>query len=402
MNYILIIFVICLKISLLSSKRVKDDEVVKWIKDQGYKSEAYKVETEDGYFLKLHRIEPKTNKGCKIPIFLMHSAFSNSFYYVNVPNISIAFYFADRGYEVFMGNSRGSKYSIHHKTYDTESINFWRFSYHEMGLYDLPAMIDYSLELSGSDKIFYIGHSQSTTEILVLLALKPEYNEKIIQSHLMGSIGAYKNPARIPKMLAFVYPLIKPISIHLPYVNFGPGNSFADLSNQLTCYKNFPLPICQWTHFFLLGGSIMSIFKPNIDPHVHKTIAATLSRRTGVQQLMHYIQSSISGRFRPFDYGTKDNLRIYGAVEPPDYPLENISSEVYLYVGEYDRVFTKKDAELLAPQLPNAHYMLITGYNHIDYIFARDAPKRIYKVMHRAFEKANQEYQNEIIQKCRK
>ena len=57
---------------------------------------------------------------------------------------------------------------------------------------------------------------------------------------------------------------------------------------------------------------------------------------------MHYIQSSISGRFQPFDYGPKENLRIYGAGEPPDYPLENISSPIYLYVGEFDRVFTKK------------------------------------------------------------
>lgn len=208
MNYILLILVICLEISFLSSNRVKDDEVVKWIVDHGYKSEAYKVETKDGYILKLQRIRPKNNKGCKIPIFLMHSAFTNSFYYVHAPNNSIAFYFADRGYEVFLGNSRGTKYATHHKKYDTESVDYWRFSYHEIGLYDLPALIDYSLQLSGSDKIFYIGHSQATTEVLTMLALRPEYNKKVIQSHLLGTIGAYTNPPRIPKMLAFIYPVI--------------------------------------------------------------------------------------------------------------------------------------------------------------------------------------------------
>ena len=132
MNYILIVLIICLEFSSLSSKRVKDDEVVKWVKEQGYKSEAYKVETKDGYILKLQRIAPKYNKGCKIPVFLKHSAFSNSYYFVNNPNISIAFYFANEGYEVFMGNSRGSKYSTHHKKYDTESIDYWKFSYNEV------------------------------------------------------------------------------------------------------------------------------------------------------------------------------------------------------------------------------------------------------------------------------
>ncbi|CAH1708719.1 unnamed protein product [Chironomus riparius] len=402
MNYILIIFVICLKISLLSSKRVKDDEVVKWVREQGYKSEAYKVETKDGYILKLHRIAPKYNQGCKIPVFLKHSAFSNSFYYVNVPNISIAFYFADRGYEVFMGNSRGSKYSTHHKKYDTESTDYWKFSYHEIGMYDLPAMIDYSLKLSKSDKIFYIGHSQATTEVLTLLALKPEYNKKIIQSHLLGTIGAYTDPPRIPKMLAATYPLIKDIAIHLPYVNFGPGNRVAAMANKVLCTENFPLALCHLSHYLLLGGDPNSIFMPNISPAVYRSIVPTFSRRSGVQQLLHYVQTTNSKRFRPFDYGPKDNLKMYGAVEPPDYPLENISSAIYLYVGDYDRVFSKKDTDLLAPQLPNVHYMLINGYNHIDYLFAQNAPERIYKVMHRAFEKANQEYQNEIIQKCRK
>ncbi|XP_070507081.1 uncharacterized protein [Chironomus tepperi] len=400
MNYILIIFVIFLKFSTLSSKRVKDDEVVRWVKQHGYESEAYKVETEDGYILKLQRIAPRFNRGCKIPIFLKHSAFSNSFYYVNVPNISIAFYFADAGYEVFMGNSRGSKYSTHHKKYDTESSDFWKFSYHEIGLYDISAMVDYSLRLSGSDRIFYIGHSQATTEVLALLSSRPEYNKKIIQSHLLGTIGAYTNPPRIPKMLAISYPLIKDIATHLPYVNFGPGNRLASVTNRITCTASFPLAFCHLTHYFALGGDPNSIFMPNISPAVYRSIVPTFSRRSGVQQMLHFVQTAISGRFRPFDYGPAENLRIYGAVEPPDYPLNNISSDIYLYVGDYDRVFSKKDADLLASQLPNVHYMLMNGYNHIDYIFARDAPERIYKVMHRAFEQANREYENEVNQRC--
>jgi len=48
-----------------------------------------------------------------------------------------------------------------------------------MGMYDLPAMIDYILHKTGQKQLFYIGFSQGTTQFWVLMSLKPEYNKKI-------------------------------------------------------------------------------------------------------------------------------------------------------------------------------------------------------------------------------
>ena len=67
-----------------------------------------------------------------------------------------------------------------------------------------------------------------------------------------------------------------------------------------------------------------------------------MSPRTGVHQVTHYVQTMISGKFRPFDYGPEKNLKLYGAMEPPDYPIHKITSPVYLYVGQYDWIFRKK------------------------------------------------------------
>lgn len=89
---------------------------------------------------------------------------------------------------------------------------------------------------------------------------------------------------------------------------------------------------------------------------VYRTIHPAFSRRSGVQQLLHFIQSAASGKFRPFDYGPNENFRIYRATEPPDYPLENISSPVYLYVGEKDRVFMKKVSQSQAVSFKHAIY----------------------------------------------
>lgn len=65
----------------------------------------------------------------------------------------------------------------------TEIILFWftslAFSFDDGGNYDLPAEIDYILNITGHEKINFIGHSQGTTEFFAMAALRPEYNEKI-------------------------------------------------------------------------------------------------------------------------------------------------------------------------------------------------------------------------------
>lgn len=42
-------------------------------------------------------------------------------------------------------------HSRKHKTLDTESKEFWDFSFVELGTYDLPAMIGLALEVSGNE-----------------------------------------------------------------------------------------------------------------------------------------------------------------------------------------------------------------------------------------------------------
>lgn len=78
-----------------------------------------------------------------------------------------------------MGNARGNTYSRKHVELNSNEDKFWDFSWHEMGLYDLPANIDYVLNVTGLKKLFYIGHSQGTTIFYVMCSTRPEYNKKI-------------------------------------------------------------------------------------------------------------------------------------------------------------------------------------------------------------------------------
>jgi pimeloyl-ACP methyl ester carboxylesterase len=59
------------------------------------------------------------------------------------------------------------------------SSPFWFYSWHEMGLYDLPAMVDYVLNRTGQEDLYYIGYSMGATMFFVFASIKPEYNEKI-------------------------------------------------------------------------------------------------------------------------------------------------------------------------------------------------------------------------------
>lgn len=101
-----------------------------------------------------------------------------------------------------MGNARGSRYSRHHMSLDpdgrrSERKQFWSFSWHEIGMIDLPTMIDYVLEKTNYEKLHYIGHSQGTTSFFVMASERPEYNNKILSMQALAPV-AYMSNLRSP------------------------------------------------------------------------------------------------------------------------------------------------------------------------------------------------------------
>ena len=66
-------------------------------------------------------------------------------------------------------------------------------SWHEMGTKDLPAVIDYILQTTGVDQIFYAGHSQGTTSFYVLCSERPEYNSKIRAMFSLAPVAFMSN-----------------------------------------------------------------------------------------------------------------------------------------------------------------------------------------------------------------
>ena len=77
---------------------------------------------------------------------------------------------AEAGYDVWIGNNRGTEYSQGHTSLTTDDKAFWAWSWAEMGRYDDVANIKAIKEQTGADKIFYLGWSQGTVQMFYSLA----------------------------------------------------------------------------------------------------------------------------------------------------------------------------------------------------------------------------------------
>jgi lysosomal acid lipase/cholesteryl ester hydrolase len=62
---------------------------------------------------------------------------------------SPAFILAKAGYDVWLANLRGNKYSKRHAEYLATSEDFWDFGWEEHANYDLPAYTEFILKKTG-------------------------------------------------------------------------------------------------------------------------------------------------------------------------------------------------------------------------------------------------------------
>ena len=134
----------------------------KLISGCGLFAKGHEVSTDDGYILKVFRlIDPfRENNEDQRPVFLQHGFLDScECFVINSDRESLAIYLALKGYDVWLGNSRGNKYSTKHLNPDLTKNEYWDFSFQEMAKYDIPAVLIYVSKLSNNQKITYIGHS---------------------------------------------------------------------------------------------------------------------------------------------------------------------------------------------------------------------------------------------------
>lgn len=105
---------------------------------------------------------------------------------------TLAYDLVEAGYDVWLGNSRGNTYGRRHVSLSPDEARFWRYSWHEIAIIDLPTIIDYILAETQQPSMHYVGHSQGTTIMFVLLSMQPEYREKLKSTHMLAPVAYTK------------------------------------------------------------------------------------------------------------------------------------------------------------------------------------------------------------------
>ncbi|CAH1119116.1 unnamed protein product [Phaedon cochleariae] len=316
------------------------------IKAEGYPVESHYVTTSDGYILNVHRI-PHGNNTTKINkkvAFLQHGLLSSSADWVLLgPRRSLAFVLADAGYDVWMGNNRGNKYSRNHTTLDPDKrSSFWQFSWHEIGTVDVPETIDYVLRETAVDGVYYVGHSQGTTVVYVMCATKPEYNNKL-KAQISLSPVIYVGHIVCPLLRTMAnWEGVLTLSRQMIGMDeFLPGKGLLSTARSALCSADFGSAVCGNALFALCGFNAQQLNATTDVPQ----IMAYAPAGSSTKQLLHFIQEINSGEFRQFDYGYWRNLQRYGSVSPPRYDLHKVTAPSYLMYGKNDWLSDTGDVE---------------------------------------------------------
>ena len=108
----------------------------------------------------------------------MHGVLDSSDNFAIMEN-SIVNHLSSEGFDIYLGNNRGNKYSCTNNQYKSDSKEFWNHSFQEMAEIDFPLFINTIKKRTGIDKINVIAHSQGGTQVLAALAEFPQLQESI-------------------------------------------------------------------------------------------------------------------------------------------------------------------------------------------------------------------------------
>ncbi|KAK7377694.1 hypothetical protein VNO80_03124 [Phaseolus coccineus] len=350
----------------------------------GYKCQEHEVTTNDGYILSVQRIPEGRGKDSgsrtrKQPVIIQHGVLVDGMtWLLNPPEQDLPLILADNGFDVWIANSRGTRFSRRHISLDPSSPAFWNWSWDELVSYDLPAIFNYVFTQT-QQKINYVGHSLGT-----LIALASFSEGKLVNqlksaallspiaylSHMNTALGVIAAKSFVGEVttlfgLAEFNPKGLPVDAFLKSLCAYPGIDCYDLMTALTG-KN----CC-------LNSSTVDIFLRN-EP-----------QSTSTKNMVHLAQTVRRGVLTKFNYVRPDyNIMHYGDIFPPIYNLSNIPHDLPLFIsyGGRDALSDARDVENLLDNLKfhdedKLSVQFIKEYAHADYVMGFNAKDFVYKAV---------------------
>ncbi|GAO50359.1 alpha/beta-hydrolase [Saitoella complicata NRRL Y-17804] len=349
----------------------------------GYEAEEHVVPTRDGFMLGLHRLPRKkeeslddvppgrqADKGHRKPVvYLHHGLMMNSEIWVapNEEHRSLPFALVQMGYDVWLGNNRGNKYSKKHTSLNSSQKAFWDFSIDEFAMFDIPDSIRYILDTTGAPSLAYIGFSQGTAQAFAMLSINPQLNEKV-------------------NLFVGLAPAMSPAGLHNPIVDAlmksSPGILFSFFGHksllpstmfwQMLIYPPIFVRIIDACTGLLFGWTNNnSSFAQKVVSYNH------LYSFTSVKALVHWFQIIRSQKFQMYDDDSSLSLSLTSQFyRVARFPTKNIHTPIALIYGGSDSLV---DINAMLRELPRhtvAHE--IPKYEHLDLIWADDVDELVF------------------------
>ncbi|XP_037352452.1 lipase member J isoform X3 [Talpa occidentalis] len=313
----------------------------------GYPDEKYDVITKDGYILGLYRIPYGKTK-----------SFNNT----------------DAGYDVWIGNSRGTTWSRKHIYLETNSKEFWAFSFDEMAKYDLPAFIDFIINRTGQKEIFYVGHSQGTTIAFITFSTMPKIAERIKIFFALApvfSIKYLKSP--LVKMAYKLQSVFKAFTGNKDFLSNTSSKRF--IGSKLCPLKIFGV-LCREFLFMIYGYDTKNLNMSRLDVYMSQNPAGT-----SVQNILHWSQLFTSRQLKAFDWGSPaQNLAHFHQTESPVYNVSNMNVSTATWNGNNDYLADPEDVRVLLSEITrHIYHKTISYYNHLDFLFGLDVYDKVYR-----------------------
>ncbi|KAK3310789.1 Alpha/Beta hydrolase protein [Chaetomium strumarium] len=349
----------------------------------GYTSEEHVVQTKDGYLLGLHRLawrrgEEDTkvnNRGAKSVkkrvVYLHHGLLMNSEVWVCLTDEQRALPFAlvEKGYDVWLGNNRGNKYSKKSIHSSPTSVKFWNFSIDEFAFHDIPDTIDYILETTGQPSLSYIGFSQGTAQAFASLAVHPKLNDQV---NVFIALAPAMSPAGLSN--GVVDALVK-ASPQVLFLLFGRRS----ILSSATMWESLLYPPL-FTKLIDLGLSFLFNWRTqNISASQKLAAYPHLYSFTSTKSVVHWFQIIRTKSFQMYDDDVHPPLLLTSSskyTKVARYPTRNIRTPVVLVYGGSDSLVDIKAMlrELPAQTVANE----IPHYEHLDFLWARDVDEQVF------------------------
>ncbi|KAF2968530.1 hypothetical protein GQX73_g5032 [Xylaria multiplex] len=349
----------------------------------GYTAEEHVVQTKDGYLLGVHRLawrkgeeDTKVNDGPasikKRVVYLHHGLLMNSEVWVCQTDAQrcLPFVLVECGFDVWLGNNRGNKYSKKSIKCSPNSTKFWNFSIDEFAFYDIPDSIQYILDATKQASLSYIGFSQGSAQAFASLAVNPKLNDQV------NVFIALAPAMSVPGLQNGIVDALIKASPQVLFLLFGRRSILSSATTwQSILYPPIFIKLIDMGNNFLFGwkSKNMSVSqKLAAYPHLYSF--------TSTKSVVHWFQIIRNKSFQMFDDDIQtalgmNTLNKYTKVAK--YPTRNIRTPIVIVYGGSDSLV---DIKVMLKELPKRTVATeIPHYEHLDFLWARDTDTQVFR-----------------------